>query len=69
MHAIGLTFGLFGAIILDPPLMSLTDVLMTLLILITKYMGDLDFHLIEDVALLNYDLGFGLFKQGHSDLP
>ena len=25
--------------------------------------------LIEDVALLNYDLGFGLLKQGLSDLP
>ena len=49
--------------------MSLIDVLMTLLILITRYRDDLDFILIEDVALLNYDLGFGLLKQGLSDLP
>ena len=49
--------------------MSLIDVLMTLLIVITRYRDDLDFILIEDVALLNYDLGFGLLKQGLSDLP
>ena len=49
--------------------MSLIDVLMTLLILITRYRDDLDFILIEDVALLNYDLGFRLLKQGLSDLP
>jgi len=49
--------------------MSLTDVLMTLLILITRYRADLDFISIEDVALLNYDLGFGLLKQGLLDLP
>jgi len=48
--------------------MSLIDVLMTLLILITRYRDDLDFILIEDVALLNYDLGFGLLKQGLLDL-
>ena len=42
---------------------------MTFLILITRYREDLDFILIEDVALLNYDLGFGLLKQGLSDLP
>ena len=41
-----------------PPLVSLTDVLMSLLILITKYREDLDFILIEDVTLLNYDLWF-----------
>ena len=41
-----------------PPLVSLTDVLMTLLIL----REDLDFILIEDVALLNYDLSFGMLK-------
>ena len=45
-------------------MISLTDVMMTLLILITRYRDDLDFILIEDVALLNYDLGFGLLKQG-----
>ena len=49
--------------------MSLTGVLMALLILITKYRDDLDFILIEDVALLNYDLGFGLLKQELLDLP
>ena len=43
-------------------LVSLTDVLMTLLILITRYRDDLDFTLIEDVALHNYDLGFGLIE-------
>ena len=37
-------------------LMSLTDVLMTLLILITRWRGDLDSVLIEDVTFLNYDL-------------
>jgi len=36
-----------------PLLVSLTDVLMTLLILITRYREDLDFILIEDVALVN----------------
>ena len=45
-----------------PPLVSLTDVLMTLLILIARYRKDLDFILIEDVALLNYDHDFGLMK-------
>jgi len=45
-----------------PPLVSLTDVLMTLLILITRYREDLDFILIEDVTLFNYELGFGLMK-------
>ena len=44
------------------PLMSLTDVLMILLTSITRYKDDLDFMLIEDVALLNYDLGFGLIE-------
>ena len=39
-----------------PPLMSLTDVLMTLLIFITRCRDDLDFILIADVAVLNYDL-------------
>ena len=34
-----------------PPLMSLTDVLMALVILITRDRDDLDFILIEDVAL------------------
>jgi len=52
-----------------PPSMSLTDVLMTLLISITRYRDDPDFILIEDVTLLNYDLGFGWLKQGLSDLP
>ena len=33
------------------------------------YLDDLDFILIEDVALLNYDLGIGLLKQRLSDLP
>ena len=37
-------------------LMSLTDVLMTLLILTTRCRCDLDFVLIEDVTLLNFDL-------------
>jgi len=41
---------------LDFALMSLTDVLITLLILITRCRGDLNFVLIEDVTLLNYDL-------------
>ena len=36
-------------------LMSLTDILMTLLILTTRCRGDLDSTLIEDVALLSYD--------------
>ena len=36
-------------------LMSLTDVLMILLILTTRCRDDLDFMLIEDVTLLNYD--------------
>jgi len=37
-------------------LLSLTDVLMTLLILTTRCRGDLDSVLIEDVTLLSYDL-------------
>ena len=52
-----------------PPSMSMTDVLMTLLILITRYKDDLDFILIENVAHLNYDLGFELLKQELSGLP
>ena len=36
-------------------LMSLTDVLMTLLKLTTRCRGDLDSILIEDVTLLRYD--------------
>jgi len=36
-------------------LMSLTDGLMTLLILTTRCRGDLDFILIEDVTLLSSD--------------
>ena len=42
---------------------------MTLLILITRYRDDLDFILIENVAHLNYDLGFELLKQELSGLP
>ena len=37
-------------------LVSLTDIVMTLLILTTRYGGDLDSMLIEDVTLLSYDL-------------
>ena len=70
MYTMGLTFGLLGAISSEfPPLMSLTDVLMTLLILITRYRDDLDFILIENVTLLNYGLDFRLLKQGLSNLP
>ena len=43
-------------------LVSLTDIVITLLILTTRYRGGLDSMLIEDVALLNYDLGFELMK-------
>ena len=37
-------------------LMSLTDVLMILSVLTTRYRGDLDSMLIENVTLLKYDL-------------
>ena len=37
-------------------LMSLTNVLMTLLILTTRYRGNLDYVLIENVTLFSYDL-------------
>jgi len=39
-------------------LMSLIDVLMIVLILITRCKDDLDFILIEDVILFSYDLDF-----------
>ena len=54
-----LTSGLLGAIISGfLALMNLTDVLMTLLILTTRYRGDLDSMLIEDITFLSYDLGY-----------
>jgi len=37
-------------------LVSLTDIVMTLLILTTRYRCDLDSTLIEDITLLSYDL-------------
>jgi len=36
-------------------LVSLTDIVMTLLILTTRYRGDLDSMLIEEITLLSYD--------------
>ena len=39
-----------------PVLMSLTDVLMTLSILTTRYRGKQDSMLMEDVTILSYDL-------------
>ena len=41
---------------LDIALVSLTDIVMTLLILTTRYRGDLDSMVIEDITLLSYDL-------------
>ena len=35
----------------------MTDIVMTLLILTTRYRGDLDSMLIEDVTLLSYNFG------------
>jgi len=40
-------------------LMSLTDVLITLLILTTRCKNDQDFILIEDITLFTYDLNYG----------
>jgi len=52
VYTMRLTFGPLGAIIfLIIALVSLTDIVMTLLILTTRYRGDLDSMLIEDVTL------------------
>ena len=57
VYTMRLTSGLLGAIISEfLALMNLTDVLMTLLILTTRYRGDLDSMMIEDITLLSYDL-------------
>ena len=52
----GLTLDCLELLFLDFALMSLTDVLMTLLILTTRCRGDQDSVLIEDITLLSYDL-------------
>ena len=59
VYPMRLTSGLLGAIISGfLALMNLTDVLMTLLILTTRYRGDLDSILIEDITFLSYDLEY-----------
>ena len=56
VYTMRLTSGLLGAIIFGLSIDELTDIVMTLLILTTRYRGDLDSMLIEDITFLSYDL-------------